>query len=162
MSNEANHIIDVVLSVTGWQQATARMVDLAGLLWRGGQQHQHQRQQQQQQQHERLGAETTPHGLLPKTKIRLPIKLLKIDCEGCEFDVIPAMGHDLFCDRSQVFAVRGELHVSLLPPPRRGGGGAGAVTTTTIAARPAPDAVRATLDLLRLRGCSVDRWHLRC
>lgn len=37
------------------------------------------------------------------------IELFKIDCEGCEFDVIPAM-RDIFVDRNKIKKVKGEVH----------------------------------------------------
>jgi len=78
------------------------------------------------------------------------VKLFKIDCEGCEFEVVPAMG-ELFTNKSRVERIVGEVHQSLKDPGE-----------TVLVARPSPDKIRMTDDLLAKRGCVVGAWAVEC
>ena len=42
----------------------------------------------------------------------LPVLLFKMDCEGCEFEVIPSMG-SVFADRNVIHKFAGEIHMSV-------------------------------------------------
>jgi len=52
---------------------------------------------------------TTLPSLLSKYKVNT-IKLLKIDCEGCEHEVLPAIADRYICDRKRLQRIEGELH----------------------------------------------------
>jgi hypothetical protein len=79
-----------------------------------------------------------------------PIELLKIDCEGCEFWLLPRLWK-IFSEKSLVRMVAGELHLSVL----------------NATADHAPETVseelsRRTFSKLKSRGCPTDLWQFSC
>jgi FkbM family methyltransferase len=78
------------------------------------------------------------------------IALLKIDCEGCEFAVIPSIA-EIFTNRSAVRMVAGEYHVAL-----------GDKDTTTVATKPSDELLNATAEVMRTRGCDTTSWEFMC
>jgi len=52
---------------------------------------------------------TTLPILLNKYRINI-IKVLKVDCEGCEHEVLPAIADRYICDRKRLQCIEGELH----------------------------------------------------
>ena len=85
----------------------------------------------------------------------LPILLLKVDCEGCEFDLVPSLGERFF-DRSLIQNFAAELHLSLVPVP------AGTVQPETMAKLRTSAEAEALFSALRRRGCKTNRWDIYC
>jgi FkbM family methyltransferase len=75
---------------------------------------------------------------------------LKIDCEGCEFSVIPAIDAELV-NKSRIAVLGIELHQSLMDPKM-----------VTVAEKPAKSAVEATVRALKKRGCNTELWTQYC
>jgi len=78
------------------------------------------------------------------------VALFKIDCEGCEFEVIPQM-HAWLKDKKRVRRIVGEIHQSLAESKGR-----------THARKASPESVQAMNDVLRARGCAVGSWTIDC
>ena len=78
------------------------------------------------------------------------IDFLKIDCEGCEFEVIPSI-KDRFVDKNKIRYVGAEIHQSLMDP-----------TSKPLAKRPNQTAIDITLSALRDRGCKTNTWNVEC
>ena len=78
------------------------------------------------------------------------IDFLTIDCEGCEFEVIPSI-RERFVDKKKIRYVGAEIHQSLLDP-----------TSKTLAKRPNQTLIDATLSTLRQRGCRTNTWNVEC
>ena len=78
------------------------------------------------------------------------IHFLKIDCEGCEFEVIPSIS-ERFTDRKKIHYIGAEIHQSLLDPYSK-----------TIARRPNRTLIDSTLSILRRRGCGTTSWNIEC
>lgn len=74
-------------------------------------------------------------------KLDQTISLLKIDCEGCEFRLIPSMS-DLILDREKVQIIDGEYHVMWTIN-----------ITNALAGRPPLELISKTIDILKQRGC---------
>ena len=85
----------------------------------------------------------------------LPILLLKVDCEGCEFDLVPSLG-ERFLNRSLIQSFAAELHLSLVPVP------AGSVQPQTMAKLRTTTEAEALFHALRRRGCKTNRWDIYC
>ena len=78
------------------------------------------------------------------------IDFLKIDCEGCEFDVIPSI-QERFVDKNKIRFVGAEIHQSLMDP-----------SSKPLAKRPNQTSIDSTLSALRQRGCKTDTWNVEC
>lgn len=78
------------------------------------------------------------------------VNLLKMDCEGCEFSVIPQLG-DFFVSTSQVHKFTGEIHRSLTDPHEQ-----------TFVEKPSENLVQATNAQLKKRGCKTNTWAVSC
>ena len=96
------------------------------------------------------------HGLLQMIKSSNPhnttrIDFLKMDCEGCEFDVVVQLGKDFFPDRNKLPLVGMELHLSLMMPNEK-----------TVAKKPIKEAINGLIELMNLRGCNTNFWEVMC
>jgi len=78
------------------------------------------------------------------------VELLKIDCEGCEFEVIPSM-KAVFADKAKIKRVTGEIHQSLKNPK-----------AGTEARKATPDEIKFTDAALADRGCKINSWEVEC
>jgi len=78
------------------------------------------------------------------------IELFKIDCEGCEFEVIPVM-RKWFRDRNKVKHIAGEIHQSVKNP-----------RTATFARKATGCEIQLTDEVLRQRGCDATQWDVYC
>jgi len=78
------------------------------------------------------------------------VRLLKMDCEGCEFEAIPAMG-SFITDRSRVRRFSAEVHQSLR-----------SLEQVTYASKPPPEMLRRTDEILIERGCNPLDTIVRC
>ena len=74
----------------------------------------------------------------------LPVLLFKMDCEGCEFEALPAMG-SIFADRRKIRSFAGEVHMSV----------AYGETKPTFAAKRSKQETEDLLAQLRTRGCII-------
>lgn len=83
-----------------------------------------------------------------------PIKLLKVDCEGCEFDLVPGLG-DAFFNRKQIERFAAELHLSLVPVS------SGPQPQTVARIRTSAE-TKLLFDALTKRGCSTAAWEIYC
>merc|ERR1719160_359427 len=72
-----------------------------------------------------------------------PVRLLKMDCEGCEFEAIPAMSGFLD-DKTKVEQFTAEIHYQVMNRT---------LDAVRAAARPSKEALDATKEMLRKRGC---------
>lgn len=94
-----------------------------------------------------------------KTVVRYPIrrvlegpwvvKIFKIDCEGCEFSVIPALA-DFLPNRTKIEKLVGEYHLSLLNK-----------NEDTFAKKPSAEAAARTKKIILARGC-MQAWQIDC
>lgn len=78
------------------------------------------------------------------------IGIIKMDCEGCEFDVIPAMGMYLR-DKNFINFICGELHLSLIDQ-----------NATTAAKKVSQDKIEKTISALKARHCDTRFWQFTC
>lgn len=92
---------------------------------------------------------TSFHDIIRRYDIDV-IDFLKIDCEGCEFEVIPSI-KDRFVDKKKVRYVGAEIHQSLMDP-----------TSKPLAKRPNQTSINITLSALRERGCKTNTWNVEC
>ena len=83
-----------------------------------------------------------------------PIKLLKVDCEGCEFDLVPGLGNAFF-NRAKVERFTAELHLSLVPVS------SGPQPQTMARVRTSAE-TKLLFDALTKRGCSTAAWDIYC
>ena len=81
--------------------------------------------------------------------IQLPIDLLKMDCEGCEFEAISDL-HGHFLNKTKIRKFAAEFHLSLLSPHER-----------TYVKKPNKLEIRDTLALMKKRDCPID-WRTYC
>lgn len=84
----------------------------------------------------------------------VPVLLLKFDCEGCEFDLLPSLHDELF-NRTKIHWVGGELHLSLIP--KRTGR-----EQRLHSRQRSLSEVDATFAALRRRGCPTSTWRILC
>ena len=77
------------------------------------------------------------------------INIFKIDCEGCEFSVIPAL-KDMLLNKTKVQQFAGELHQSLM------------TKEVTIAPKPNQQAITETIAVMKARGCATHLWNFMC
>jgi FkbM family methyltransferase len=82
------------------------------------------------------------------------IDFFKIDCEGCEFEVIPSI-HSHFINKKKMRFVGAEIHQSLMPQLKRG-------DDDPLARRPNATAVTNLMHSLKSRGCSSKQWTTKC
>ena len=90
------------------------------------------------------------NNLLLKAHSNFPVSLMKIDCEGCEFWLLPRI-HDTFFDKTLVLHVAGEFHLSVMDPLQ-----AHAPETVSVSLADATKAV------FKKRGCPTDSWIFDC
>ena len=90
---------------------------------------------------------------------RLPILLLKMDCEGCEFDALPSLGAR-FADNATIRAFAGEIHQTLLVD--RKWLKQHHKSFDTVAPQRTDDEKSALRTALRLRGCETTAWRVHC
>lgn len=77
------------------------------------------------------------------------VHIFKIDCEGCEFSVIPGLEKPL-SNKTLMRSLVGEYHLSLLDPHEE-----------TFAKKPSAASAAETLRILLGRGCKKE-WQIRC
>jgi FkbM family methyltransferase len=82
------------------------------------------------------------------------IDFFKIDCEGCEFEVIPSI-HSYFINKKKMRFVGAEIHQSLMPQLKSG-------DNDPLARRPNATAVTNLMHSLESRGCSSKQWTTKC
>ena len=90
---------------------------------------------------------------------RLPILLLKMDCEGCEFDALPSLGAR-FADNATIRAFAGEIHQTLLVD--RKWLKQHHKSFDTVAPQRTDAEKSALRAALRLRGCETTAWRVHC
>ena len=78
------------------------------------------------------------------------VRLLKMDCEGCEFETIPMMA-SFIRDRKRVRRFSAEVHQSLR-----------SVEEVTYASKPTPEMLRQTDEVLIDRGCNPMNTIVHC
>lgn len=78
-----------------------------------------------------------------------PITYMKIDCEGCEFDILPSI-KNYFLDKRKVLRIGGEFHVSLMQ--QQNGTFARGYTKAQI---------DAAVAIMNARKCPLD-WSFQC
>lgn len=78
------------------------------------------------------------------------IDFLKLDCEGCEFDLIVSL-KDFFKSKSRLKYLGAEIHLSLMDPKE-----------LTVAKKPKSDVAELALSILRERGCGRINWQISC
>lgn len=78
------------------------------------------------------------------------VNILKMDCEGCEFSLIPHLEEELL-DRTKIINFVGEFHLSLLDDD-----------IETNAKKPSETSISKTLSVLEKRGCATTTWRLEC
>jgi FkbM family methyltransferase len=77
------------------------------------------------------------------------VRILKIDCEGCEFSVIPGLA-EMLSNRTKIEKLVGEYHLSLLNRKEE-----------TFARKPSRLSAERTLKILLDRGCR-QVWQINC
>jgi FkbM family methyltransferase len=77
------------------------------------------------------------------------VNILKMDCEGCEFSVMPHLQEELL-DRTKIVNFVGEFHLSLLDK-----------NTETNAKKPSDTSISKSLNVLEKRGCAK-AWRFEC
>jgi FkbM family methyltransferase len=82
------------------------------------------------------------------------IDFFKIDCEGCEFEVIPSI-HSQFIDKNKIRFVGAEIHQSLLPQFNK-------ITDDPLARRRDTTTIINLRKTLKSRGCSSEQWTTKC
>jgi FkbM family methyltransferase len=78
------------------------------------------------------------------------IDFLKLDCEGCEFDLIVSL-ENFFKDKERLKYLGAEIHLSLMWPNEE-----------TIARKPNSTVAQSALNILRERGCGKINWQINC
>ena len=78
------------------------------------------------------------------------IDFLKLDCEGCEFDLIVSL-EDFFKSKDRLKYLGAEIHLSLMWPNEE-----------TIAKKPDTHVAEKALNILRDRGCGKINWQINC
>lgn len=78
------------------------------------------------------------------------IDFLKVDCEGCEFNLFPAMSEYLV-NKTFIKHLGAEIHQTLIYPK-----------TVTFALKPSKDKVSKTFLALQARGCNPYQWQISC
>lgn len=78
------------------------------------------------------------------------VRLLKMDCEGCEFETIPAMP-SFISDQRRVRRFSAEIHQSLRSREE-----------FTYASKPSPEQLRRTDEILLRRGCDPMKTIVHC
>ena len=78
------------------------------------------------------------------------IDFIKVDCEGCEFDLFPAMSKYLV-NKTFIKHLGAEIHQTLIYPK-----------TVTFAPKPSKDQVTKTFSALQARGCNPYQWQISC
>ena len=79
------------------------------------------------------------------------VNILKMDCEGCEFSLIPHLQEELLGDRANIVNFVGEFHLSLMDK-----------TIETNAKKPSDISISKTLKVLEKRGCATTSWRIEC
>jgi FkbM family methyltransferase len=82
------------------------------------------------------------------------IDFFKIDCEGCEFEVIPSI-HSHFIDKNKIRFVGVEIHQSLMPQFNKG-------NDAPLSKRRNATTVSNLIKTLKARGCSSKQWTMKC
>lgn len=78
------------------------------------------------------------------------IDFLKLDCEGCEFDLIVNL-KDFFINKTRLRYLGAEIHLSLMDK-----------NEVTIAKKPSQITSDSALSILRQRGCGKINWQINC
>mmetsp|Transcript_23241 Transcript_23241/g.22394 ORF Transcript_23241/g.22394 Transcript_23241/m.22394 type:complete len:311 (+) Transcript_23241:93-1025(+) len=82
------------------------------------------------------------------------IDFLKMDCEGCEIEVIPSIKTQ-FIDKKKIRYVGAEIHQTLLSPTKKG-------DDEPMARRRNATAIRNLIQTLELRGYPTKEWSIVC
>jgi len=78
------------------------------------------------------------------------VDFLKLDCEGCEFDLIVSL-KDFFINKNRLKYLGAEIHLSLMDK-----------NELTLAKKPSSDVADKMLNILRERGCGRINWQISC
>jgi FkbM family methyltransferase len=88
--------------------------------------------------------------LLNRATSSFPVELLKIDCEGCEFWLLPRIS-EVFSQKEVVKMVAGELHLSAMDDKQEH-------YPDTVSS----DMTKQAFSKLMSRGCPTDKWNYIC